>query len=262
MEKLLIVQADDFGMTHGCNLAVEDCYKNGILTCTSIMAQAPWAEQAAVIARANPGLCVGAHLATVCEWRGYRWRPVMPYSEVSTLVDENGFLHQSPEAFFARNVDYDQLEREFMAQMDLLTNKWGIELGYVDNHYSSGKDFNAPEYYQVIQRVAAAYKLRIIWELGYARFPTIYNKHPEQEAIFVSAVENMEPGTYISLHHLLQNDPESKAIEYFDTPVNPPGGVAINRAGEADTLRSPAVKAAIEKHGVKLVNYKELLASG
>ena len=258
MEKRLIVQADDFGMTRGCNIAVENCYKNGILTCTSIMAGAPWAEQAAVIARANPGLCVGAHLHTVCEWRGYRWRPVMPYNEVNTLVDENGFLHQSPEAFFAGDVDYVQLEREFMAQMDLLANKWGIDLGYVDHHYSNGKNFNAPEYAEVIKRVAAAYKLPIIWEYGFARFPTIYNKYPNQEAIFADGLKNLEPGTYISLHHLLGNDPESDAIEYFDTPVNPPGGVAINRAGEAAVLSSPAIAAAVKEHGVKLINYKQL----
>ena len=259
MEIRLIVQADDFGMTHGCNLAVEDCYQNGILTCTSLMAPAPWAEEAAGIARANPGLCVGAHLTTLCEWRNYRWRPVLPYSQVKSLVDENGFLHQTPGNFFANPIDFDQLEREFMAQMDLLSNKWGVDLGYVDYHYINGKPQGIPEYNQVMQRVAAAYGLPLLGDLGFGRLPGISGAKPEDKAAtFAAGIENLKPGVWRSLHHLLQDDPESHAITFFDPAVTPPGGTALHRYTETAVLKNPDIKKIIEKRGIRLVTYREL----
>ena len=79
----LIVRGDDFGMTQGSLVAFERGFNEGILTCASILVQAPWFEAAAALSRKNPQWCVGAHLSLVGEWIGYRWRPVLPWDKVS-----------------------------------------------------------------------------------------------------------------------------------------------------------------------------------
>ena len=60
--KLLIVNADDLGLSLGVNLGIEKAHRQGIVTSASLMANLPEAPGAAAIARENPGLGVGLHL--------------------------------------------------------------------------------------------------------------------------------------------------------------------------------------------------------
>lgn len=62
MTRRLIVNADDFGDTPPVNAAVLRAYREGVLRFASLMALRPAAEEAAAIARDNPGLGVGLHL--------------------------------------------------------------------------------------------------------------------------------------------------------------------------------------------------------
>jgi predicted glycoside hydrolase/deacetylase ChbG (UPF0249 family) len=259
MDTRLIIRGDDFGISHSCNLAIEDCFHNGILTCAAIIAPAPWAEEAAAMARAHPEWCVGAHLTTLGEWRGYRWRPVLPYDKVNTIVDEYGFLHQTPDAFFAGAVDFDQLEREFMAQADLITNRWGVNLGYADYHYINGNSHNAPEYGRVLQRVAKAYGLKLSGYEGESRFCSIYNTEPAKKAeTFLNALDALKPGLYLSVHHLLRDNAESRGLLYANTEDEKTEGSAAHRAAEAAVLMNPAVKERIKACGIKLISYRDI----
>jgi len=211
------------------------------------------------MAKAHPDWCVGAHLATVGEWRGFRWRPVLPYDKVDTLVDENGFLHQSPDAFFAKTVDYDQLEREFLAQADLLSNRWGVNLGYVDYHYSNGSSYNAPEYMQILKKIAGLYSLPLSGSAGDRRVKSIYSAEPDLKAdVFIAALDDLEPGLWYSVHHLLRNDPEAQALKYGNGSDEMPGGTALHRSAEASVLTNPAVRKRISELGIKLISYKDI----
>ena len=60
--RLLIVTADDFGLSHGVNRGIVEAHREGILTSTSLMVHRPAAEQAAALARESPALSVGLHL--------------------------------------------------------------------------------------------------------------------------------------------------------------------------------------------------------
>jgi len=98
----LIVRGDDFGMTQGSLVAFERGFNEGILTCASLLVQAPWFEAAAALSRKNPQWSVGAHLSLVGDWIGYRWRPILPWDKVSSIVDEDGFLFTYPEEIGVR----------------------------------------------------------------------------------------------------------------------------------------------------------------
>ena len=262
MDTRLIVRGDDFGISHSCNLAIEDCFMNGVLTSAAIIAPAPWAEEAAAMARAHPEWCVGAHLTTLGEWRGYRWRPVLPHDKVKTIVDEYGFLHQTPDAFFAASagaIDYDQLEREFMAQADLISNGWGVKLGYADYHYINGNRYNAPEYGEVLRRVAKAYGVPLSGYEGETRFTSIYNSEPGKKLdVFLAALDALEPGLWFSVHHLLQDNAETQGLKYSNVADEKPESTAIHRTAEAAVLTHPAVAERIKALGIQLISYRDI----
>jgi len=256
MEKRLIVRGDDFGITHSCNLATEDCFNNGILTSAGIMAPGAWAEEAATMAKANPSWCVGVHLTMVGEWQGYRLRPVLPYSEVNTLVDGNGFLNRSPDCFYSRTIDYDQLEREFMAQVDLVANRWGVDIGYLDWHYMGA----TPEYLQAMKNVAKAFSVPLSNCIGEKRIGNIYSVAPDQkQARFLEALEDVDTESlWYSIHHVLQDDPESRALKYFDTTIEPAESVAKHRSAEAATLTSKVSRDRVDALGIRLISYRDV----
>jgi len=66
-ERLLIVNADDLGLSPGVNAGIVESHERGIVTSASLMVRAPAAEQALVAVRAHPGLAVGLHL-DIAEW--------------------------------------------------------------------------------------------------------------------------------------------------------------------------------------------------
>ena len=62
MKKMLIVNADDFGLSAGVNAGVIRCHEHGIVTSTSLMVRGEAAVEAAVYARSHPRLAVGLHV--------------------------------------------------------------------------------------------------------------------------------------------------------------------------------------------------------
>ena len=63
--KKLLVNADDFGFTHGVNAGIIDAHENGILTATTLMANGAAFEDAVRLARAHPQLDIGVHCVLV-----------------------------------------------------------------------------------------------------------------------------------------------------------------------------------------------------
>lgn len=84
-ERLLIVNADDFGLSPGVNRGIIDAHEHGILTSASLMVRQPGAAVAAATAREHPRLSLGLHV-DLGEWvfRDGNWGPVY---EVVALDD-------------------------------------------------------------------------------------------------------------------------------------------------------------------------------
>ncbi len=59
--RLLIVNADDFGLSSAINEGIIEAHGRGIVTSTSLMTARPGAEGAARLARAHPALSMGLH---------------------------------------------------------------------------------------------------------------------------------------------------------------------------------------------------------
>ncbi len=248
----LIVRGDDMGMTQGSIEAFERAFNRGILTSGAIQVPAPWFEAAAEIAKKNPGWCVGVHLTLMGEWLGYRWRPVLPWDRVKSLVDENGFFYQTVDEVKAANFKPEEMEAELRAQIEMAL-RYGINVQYIDSHYS-GVD---PK---IRQKLADEYNLPVSMGFGEKRISGIYML-PEDEKTpsLVKQLESLTPGLYIMVNHILIDSPEGNAlIHAAPSDMFPGGGVGKHRSAELDAICSFEVKTAILKKGIKLVNYHEL----
>lgn len=129
--KRLIVNADDFGLHSAVNHGIIEGYEKGCIRSASFVAAGVAAEEAAELSRQHPGLGVGIHLTLVAE------RPVLPPSQVPSLVGQNGYLLPDHTAFIRRyiagGIRIEQLYAECEAQI-LLAKKMGVHLTHIDSH--------------------------------------------------------------------------------------------------------------------------------
>lgn len=129
--KQLIVTSDDFGLSSGVNRAVEKAWREGLLTCASIMPGAAAFPEAVKIAQRNPGLQIGLHLTLV------QGNSVLPPDAIPELVNRSGGFTDNPVAagmryFFDRGL-YCQLKREIEAQITRVVDT-GLPLSHIDGH--------------------------------------------------------------------------------------------------------------------------------
>ncbi len=92
MPKRLIVNADDFGLSHGVNCGIIEAAERGIVTSASLMVRQTAAAEAAKYASGSDRISVGLHL-DLGEWvnRGGEWVPlysVVPISDAAAVEAE------------------------------------------------------------------------------------------------------------------------------------------------------------------------------
>jgi chitin disaccharide deacetylase len=255
----LIIRLDDIGFCHAVNQAAERILNERACTCTSVIVCTPWLDEAVEILKQHPEISVGVHLTLNAEWREYRWGPVLPYSEVPSLVDEDGRFLPSRQAFFAHHPKTDEVEKELRAQIQLALRK-GLPITYLDYHMSTA--MSTPELQQVVEKLAAEFKLGIAQYFGETYAPTVYDSAPDQKlAKGLEIIGHMtDPKLYLFVIHPGTNTPEMAAM----TDLNPTGvkPMAAHRQAEADLLCNPEFKAAIQRRGLQLVGYRDLCAQG
>jgi chitin disaccharide deacetylase len=132
--RLLIINADDFGMCHSVNEAIFGALQAGVVCSTTLMVPCPWALHAMHFLADHPEIPCGVHLTVIAEWADYRWGPVTPRDRVPSLIDAAGYFHnfeQMPE--FLAQVRLDQLELEFRAQIEVALAA-GLKPTHLDWH--------------------------------------------------------------------------------------------------------------------------------
>ena len=61
MDKLLIVNADDFGLCKAQNYGIIDAFTHGVVTSTTAMVNASGIEHAVALSAKHPDLAIGMH---------------------------------------------------------------------------------------------------------------------------------------------------------------------------------------------------------
>lgn len=117
--RLLIINADDFGMCHAVNAAIFRTLTEGVVQSTTLMVPCPWALHAMHWLRDNPDIAFGVHLTAIGDGYDYRWGPLTAKDRVPSLIDEAGYFYgddRMPE--FLAQVKLEELELEFRAQIE------------------------------------------------------------------------------------------------------------------------------------------------
>ncbi len=127
----LIVNADDFGRSESINLAVVRAHREGILTTASLMVNEPAAEQAIHLARENPKLGVGLHLALVCG------ASALPPERIPHLAGADGQLSDNAPAAGCRYFLNPACKAELRAEIEAQVAKFhatGLPLDHLNGH--------------------------------------------------------------------------------------------------------------------------------
>jgi chitin disaccharide deacetylase len=132
--RLLIVNADDFGMYHAVNEAIFRTLREGVVCSTSLMVPCPWALHAMHLLRENPDIPFGIHLTMIRDLSNYAWGPLTPRKDVPSLIDETGYFYnlEHMSDVLAR-AKLDEVELEFRAQIESVLTA-GLNPTHLDWH--------------------------------------------------------------------------------------------------------------------------------
>lgn len=156
--RLLIVNADDFGMCHATNEGVFELLEDGSVDSATVMMPCGWAREAALWSAARPHLDVGVHFTLTSEWQGYKWGPVIRQGDASSLVTGEGYFPAD-----CRTVellaDPAQVRAELIAQLEM-AKSLGLDPTHVDNHMGSVYGLETGRHFlREVFEVCAAYGL-------------------------------------------------------------------------------------------------------
>jgi chitin disaccharide deacetylase len=147
--RLVIIHADDLGMTRSSNVGAYDVLRGGLATSASLMVPCPWARDAAATYR---GEDVGVHLTLLAEWDTYRWGPI---THSPSLVDGSGGFPRSHADLFD-HADPAEVRKECRAQIERAV-WWGFDVTHLTSHL--GTLLLRPEYFDAYLELALEFGL-------------------------------------------------------------------------------------------------------
>ena len=260
--RLLIINADDFGMCHAINEAIFRAIKRGLLCSTTLMVPCPWALHATHFLADHPEIPFGVHLTVISEWVDYRWGPVASREKVPSLIDEAGYFYDfdhMPE--FLAQVRLDQLETEFRAQIEAVLAA-GLKPTHLDWHALriGGRE----DILDVMLRLAREYGLSLrvagrswIEKLQSQGLPT--NDHDFLDSYLLDPVDKSA-----RYHQLLRELPAGLSewalhpgLDNAELLAIEPDGKHI-RQTDFDFLMSQEAEDVVKEEGIILLNYRAL----
>jgi predicted glycoside hydrolase/deacetylase ChbG (UPF0249 family) len=260
--RLLIINADDFGMCHAVNAAVFRALKQGLLRSTTLMAPCPWAPQAMQFLRDHPEIAFGVHLTAISDWAGYRWRPIIDRDKTPSLLDHAGYFQgfEQRHESLAR-IDLDELETEFRAQIETVLAA-GLHPTHLDWHALRiggrrdifGLLFRLAREYGLALRVMGRSEIESVQSRGLPcndyDFVDSYALEPiDQPACYHQMLRELPAGlSEWAVHPGLENA-ELLAIEGDSRHV---------RQRDFDFLMSQAAQAIVKEEGILLIDYRTL----
>jgi len=268
--KLLIVHADDIGVSRSQNVASEKGFASGAVTSGSVMVPCPWFPDFAAYYREHPGLDVGIHITLTAEWDYYKWGGVSPAGEIPSLLDEYGHFYPTAEAA-AQHAVPAEVEKEVRAQIQRAI-ALGIKPSHLDTHMGTilvtpqlapiylklGKEFGLPlllprEWLQTVpadQRDALAAQYVLLDGLYMIEAADSTKTWPLR---YEEMIAQMGPGLNELIVHLALDDTEMQAVT-----VNHPDFGAAWRQRDLDFVTSPAFKQMLKAHDITLVSWGQI----
>jgi len=270
--KLVIIHADDVGVTHSVNAATIQAFETGLVNSASLMIPCPWFPEIADYGKSHPSADFGLHLTLTSERVYYRWGPVASRDLIPTLLDSEGYLLQDWTP--STHIDPQQAEIELRAQINR-AYAMGLHPTHLDSHqyrlYQNGQQL-----FQVALRLAHEYKLPLFVTRDWFRESPYLETSlgpgdvvidhtvtispsvaPEKWADFyIDALKSLRPGVTQFVIHLAFADSEMKAA----TRERDTWGAAW-RQRDFDFFTSPALRKILQEQNIHMVTWREIAKS-
>jgi predicted glycoside hydrolase/deacetylase ChbG (UPF0249 family) len=254
-EKYHLVRCDDLGMCHSVNMAFEKVIESGLPVSTSVMFACPWYQEAVDILRKHPEVSVGIHLTLNAEWKNYRWGPVTGIVGAPSLVDSCGYFFPSRTKLFANDPAVEEVELELRAQIGRAMQS-GLRIDYLDYHM--GAAVQTEELRQLVERLAAEYKLGIAQYFGEIYSNKTYHAPPGNKVdSLVAVIDRLGPGINLQVVHIGLDTEEMRAMK----DLNPFGlsDMSVQRQAELESILSPEFRDALIRNDVISVTYRSVI---
>lgn len=227
--KLLIIHADDLGVSHAENMASIEALEKGVVSSASIMVPCPWFPEIAAYAKSHPTADLGLHLTLTSEWKYYKWRPVTSHDQIPSLLDEHGYLNETTGAF-VKNAKAADVEKELRNQIER-AKQFGIDPTHFDAHM--GAALASPEFLPILLKLGREYKVPVHIGKEFSQFFSHdFSKHltakdivadrtimasgaqykSGMESFYMSQLESLQPGLTVLLLHAAYDNDEMKAV--------------------------------------------------
>ena len=260
LDRLLIVNCDDLGASHGANVATQRALKSGAISkSASLMVPCPQAFEAAQMLKGHP---IGIHLTVTSEYRAHRWRGL---TEGASLYDDRGFLWQSRDAALAHLTVADA-HAECHAQIAAAL-AWGVDVSHLDTHMNVLQERS--DLYDVLFDLALEFRLPIRMfprhhtdaqgfrapERAQAR-GIVINDHmidrwPEFTSdILRDEIPKLPPGVTVVYAHPVDDGEELRGYDYPH--------LAPLRASDAMCVCDEAIAAVLDQHSVRCIGFGAL----
>jgi predicted glycoside hydrolase/deacetylase ChbG (UPF0249 family) len=276
-DKLLILHADDVGMSHSANRAVIQAFDVGMVTCGSIMVPCPWFPEIAAYCREHPEADLGLHLTLTSEWKYYRWGPVASKDKVPSLLDAEGFLWRSTEQV-REHAKPEEVEIELRAQIERAL-EFGVKPTHLDTHMGTvfvnprtfeiycqlGKEYGIPPMLprltpELMERVKemgldlSDDKIAMLEKLGFPFIDTLITgvgggrTLEEKKASYYAALKELKPGVSQIILHLGMDDDEMRGIMNSH----------MARYNDYRIFTDPETRQLTDELGIKLIGWKPI----
>lgn len=149
--KLLIIHADDLGLSHAEDTASIYALEKGSVSSASIMVPCPWFPEIAAYAKQHSNDDFGLHLTFTSEWKYLKWPPVSSRESVPGIVNKNGFMFESVDSVY-NSANASEIEKEIRAQIER-ARKFGIDITHLDSHM--GTLLTKKEYLKILIKIVA-----------------------------------------------------------------------------------------------------------
>ncbi|MEP7143576.1 MAG: polysaccharide deacetylase family protein [Ferruginibacter sp.] len=269
--RLLIIHADDMGVSQSENAASIYAMEKGSVSSGSIMVPCPWMGDIAVYARSHPNADLGLHLTLTSEWKNYKWGPVTPVNQVSSIANKNGNLYSVPDSLYM-HARPEEVEKEIRAQIEK-AKLFGIDPTHFDAHM--GCLFGTAEYIQLLIKMGREYKVPVL--LNIEAFKAVFNidiskyisdKEVPVDKLFMAQpndykngmsnyytaiFKSLQPGLSCILLHAAYENPEMQAV----TIDHPEYGAAWRQA-DFNFFTSAECRNLLQQQKIKVITWKEI----
>ncbi len=267
-DKLLIIHADDVGLSKSVNESTFESFKNKSITSASIIMNSHKKNEALNYAIDNPSYDFGIHLTVTSEWKHHKWGGVIGKSENPSLHNNKGNFFWNKRKFI-KNVNIKELEKELQAQIDLSKNI-GLKPSHIDSH--EGALFFDTNIFKLYIDLAVTNKLLAFVPIEASIHFNDNFKKPKNaviidqfhmlsagtqiediESFYYTTINNLKPGISQIIVHLGKNEPKLKEIT-----VDHPNFNYLWRQEDHNVINSKKFKDLIIKNDIKLLSWGDL----